>query len=312
VDHAAADGQGAKRIVSRLAKRYSEDVDAACDDASAASPNRSGVRLLRRFSVGTLYHELRNATPPRPTWGIPRRGDDPGRRRFEIRTVDAERFSALRAWAKQRGATVNDVALTAWYRALFAELQPAEGVPMAINVSFDMRRYLEDGCEIPAAMNLSSTETAMLALVDGEPFETTLSRVVRETARLKEGRPGLGQAVKLELAGHLLSLKRLEGTVVEPMRRGRRAGLSYPFLSNFGVIAEEDVTFGEARTTRALMLGPAGHAPFLMLGVSSYRGELSLAIGYCDGEMSGEAIGRIADSAAADLLGAGLHPADGG
>jgi NRPS condensation-like uncharacterized protein len=299
VDHAAADGQGAKRVAYELARVYSQVPSGSVAGASER-PNRGAGRLLRRFSPLALVRELRSYRPPRPTWGVPGAGGEPGRRRHEIRTLSAPRLEAARARARARvdGATVNDLALAAFYRAMFETLKTPADAPMAVNVSFDLRRYLDPAEPLPAAMNLSSTETVLLAGRAGEDAGATLERVTALTRALKAGRSGLAAAVTLELAGRLSSLASLERRVVEPMRRGRAAGISYPFLSNFGVLESGRLAFGEAVPTRALMLGPAGHPPFTMLGVSSYGGELALAIGYCEGETDASFMSDLLDSVA--------------
>ena len=67
------------------------------------------------------------------------------------------------------------------------------------------------------------------------------------------------------------------------MERGQRAGRTYPFLSNFGVLDPERLTLGDLTPTRAVVLPVAGHPPFGMLGASSYQGELTLSMGYARG-----------------------------
>lgn len=300
VDHAAADGQGAKRVAAALAARYAGDGAGG----PGSSRDRGAWRLLGRFTPWTLVSEVARRQAPMATWGLPGTGGEPGRRRHEVRYLGASDLESARRWARERGATVNDLVFCAWYRSLFATLSPKVGAPQAVNLSFDMRRYLDPVRPIPAAMNLSCIETALLSRSEGESFEGTLDRIQRETARLKQGRPGLGAAVLLEVVGRLLSLKRLEAMVVAPMVRGRAAGRSYPFLSNFGVIDEAALAFGDVRPDHCVLLGPAAHPPFMMLTAGTYRGRMALALGYCEGEMNGGLVARLADTVLAELVGA--------
>jgi NRPS condensation-like uncharacterized protein len=69
------------------------------------------------------------------------------------------------------------------------------------------------------------------------------------------------------------------------MERGQRAGRTYPFLSNFGVLDAAALGFGELQPSRVVVLPVAAHPPFAMLGVSSYSGELTLSLGFAIGEI---------------------------
>ncbi len=300
IDHVAADGQGAKQVAELLATAYSSQ-SWMLNDRPAAAPDRSAQRLLHRFPLAQKVSLLRSLESIRPAWGLPVAGEHPGKRHHGIATVDAESFVALHARAKAAGATVNDVVLAAFYRALFVELQPTEGRPMALNVSFDLRRYLDPADPMPAAANLSGMETARLARVSGERFSGTLTRVVAEMARLKGGQPGVASAVQLEYASRL-GFRRVERMSTEPMRRGREHGVSFPFLSNLGVLDPHALAFAGTMPSRALVLPPVGHPPFMMLAPSSYVGELSLAIGYADGETDPAVVERILAGMVAELL----------
>lgn len=299
VDHVAADGQGAKCIAESLAAAYSSPRGQA--ECRGAVPDRSARRLMRRFSVAARIRALRGRDTTRPTWGMPSLGGDPGTRRHALASIAAGGFSAVRASAKRSGATVNDALLAAFYRALFERLTPEEGRPMAVNVSFDMRRYLDASDPMPAAANLSSIETALLPAVAGEPFGRTLERVVEVMADLKRGTPGLGSAVLLEYS-RLLGYRRVEQMAVEPMQRGRQHGVSFPFLSNFGVLDDAALAFGDAAPVAAFVLPPVGHPPFVMLGPSTYRSEMTLAVGYAEEESDGDAMRRFLAGMAADLV----------
>lgn len=277
VDHTTADGQGAKQGLYLLAAACAGDVPEPPSD-------RSWARLRRRFSLLQRVDAIRSRQAPRPTWGIPRIGEDTGGRRYAVATLGPDAFAALRARGREHGATVNDIVLTSLYRALFEALDTRFDRPMALNVSFDLRRYLDASDPMPPLSNLSSVETALVPCVAHEDFEVTLARVHAETERLKCGTPGLGSAVLLEYACRLQGASGFRETVAEPMARGREHGVSFPFLSNFGVLDPARLTFAGALADRAVVFGPAGHPPFVMLGASSFADTLALTMGWADGE----------------------------
>lgn len=294
IDHTAADGQGAKQCLYLIASAMGRE--------PAPQPgDRSWRRLKRRFSLARRIAAVRARQAPRPTWGLSSAGRERGRRRFVVESMRSDEFRRARDRARESGATVNDLALAGFYRALWDALDAPPERPMAVNVSFDMRRYLGESDPMPPAANLSSTETALLTRVAGETFRDTLARATAEAARLKTGQPGLGSAFLLEYVGRLQGATGLRRTVVEPMERGRAAGISFPFLSNFGVLDPGRLVFGGVVPDRAIVLGPAGYAPFMMLGVSSYQDTLTLASGYAEGETDGALVARIVQDVAHDL-----------
>jgi NRPS condensation-like uncharacterized protein len=307
IDHTAADGQGAKACLAALARAYATaardgDSGAAALDAtssisadagqtagapapSAALPDRSWRRLRQAAGPRRITSAVLRRRDPRPTWGLPALGGTPGSRVHEVATVSAEEFSAAREWGRERGFTVNDLVLAAFYRAMFGVLDAPAGVPMVVRVSFDQRRYLAPDDPMPPASNLSSVEAVELDRILGEAFEGAADRVHERMEAVKSASPGLGSAALLETMYRARGFSRLHAEQTEAMRRGQEAGRSYPFVSNFGVLDAEPLAFDGAEPVRAVMLPVAGHPPFVMLGASTYRGELSLAIGYADGEI---------------------------
>ena len=298
IDHTAADGQGARACAELLAAAYSGTLEA---DSRATATDRSWRRLRRAVGWPRLMRAARRRKDPPPTWGIPHLLGETGVGHHELLTLSAERFSAVRAWGRQHRYTVNDILLGAFYRALFELLSPREGEPMVVRVSFDQRRYLDRDDPMPAASNLSSIEPVSLGSLAGEQFPGTVARAATEMRHLKESLPGLGSVLLLET---LYRLRGYEGTgrgVVEGMRRGQQAGRTYPFLSNFGVLQPEKVHFGDVIPDRAVMLPVVGHAPFAMLGASSFGGRLTLSMGFHEGEVVPHIARSILDSIDADL-----------
>jgi NRPS condensation-like uncharacterized protein len=254
--------------------------------------------VLRGFGPLKLLRALRSADAGRPTWGAPS-GGEPGGRVFELRRLAPEPFAALRAYGKRQGATVNDLVVSAVYRALFDALDAPADRPMLLNVSFDLRRYLAAPLSAAAA-NMSSVETLAIARVPGEPFDATLRRVSARLDELKQGTPGLRGAVLLEVVGRLGygATFRAAG---EPMLRGRDHGVSFPFVSNFGVLDPQRLRFGDLVPADVVVLPPASLPPFVMVGVSTWADRLTLAVGFPPDAMPREFVARVLDSAIADL-----------
>jgi NRPS condensation-like uncharacterized protein len=298
VHHVVTDGQGAKEVAYRFAETYSA-LARGERPAPARAGSRSGLQVLRRFDPVTLVSAAYQADAGRPTWGVPSVGE-PGQRRFEVRTLSPERFGALRAYGKARGATVNDLVVTAVVRALFDALEAPTDRPMLLNVSFDLRRYLP-APPSAAALNLSSIETLAVTRVPGEPFADTLRGVSSRLAELKAGKPGLRGAVLMELMGRLGGYGLLMKAGGEPMLRGRQHGVSFPFVSNFGVLDPARLRLGPLEPAEAVVLPPSSLPPFVMVGVSTWHDRLSLVVGYPPDAMPEGFAARLLDAARDEL-----------
>ena len=93
------------------------------------------------------------------------------------RKLGRRRTAELKDFARVKGATLNDVVLTAYYRCLFQRLALSPGSEIQIPVMVDMRRYLKKGGEFVSLTNLASTVITQLAYWPEERFEATLVRV---------------------------------------------------------------------------------------------------------------------------------------
>jgi NRPS condensation-like uncharacterized protein len=317
IDHTAADGQGAKACAELLAAAFSGSGGGSPSDARSASlavpggasaaalvqPDRSWRRLRRAAGLPRMIDCALSHKELPPTWGLPSAGNAPGRRRHHLVTLPAEEFSAKREWGKVHGFTVNDMIVAAFYRAMFSTLETPDDSPMVVRVSFDQRRYLPASDAMPSACNLSSVEPLALARTHGEAFEATVARVNAKMQRLKASSPGLGNALLLEVLFRLKGCEATRRDMVAQMERGQRAGRSYLFVSNFGVLDAERLSFGDAAPTRAVMLPVAGHPPFAMLGASSFLGELTISMGFAEAETDAAVPMRILSAMASDLAG---------
>jgi len=63
------------------------------------------------------------------------------------RKLGRERTAELKKYGRAKGATLNDVVLTAYYRCLFQRLAMSPGTELQIPVMVDMRRYLVVPCK---------------------------------------------------------------------------------------------------------------------------------------------------------------------
>ena len=70
--------------------------------------------------------------------------------------------------------------------------------------------------------------------------------------------------------------------MAEAAQTGRKYNVTFPLLSNFGVIC--NYRFGELHTLKGYVSSPIMYPPGFMLGASTFNGEMMLSVGYCGRE----------------------------
>lgn len=278
VNHSACDAGGLKEYVSILSDVYSR---LSADPGYSVRPNLCGRR--DQSQVFEHIKDLDSIEPrggPRPTWTLPQKGDISSL--HSIRYIPRERFGAIKDYARDKKATINDLLLTALYSTLFEVNNTGYAEPMTIQVSIDLRRYCPDN-KAEAICNLSGALYLGVERIQGEVFEKTLERIASFMRKLKEDYPGIESAKGLEyMYGQGYPV--LENWLKESGVQSRKHNVTYPLLSNFGLLKEYN--FGGLHTVKGYISSPIMYPPGFMLGVSTYNEEMTLSIGYCGQENS--------------------------
>ena len=197
---------------------------------------------------------------------------------------------------KEQQATLNDVIMTAYFRALshftvYAEPRTAEKM---IGLTIDLRRYLPN-YTTGAICNLSGMEMPVIKMEDDESFKQTLVRIKQSMDKIKSQNPGLSSAAGMELlAGMKLSV--VKEMYNQQYEQALQMGMALPLLINFGVIADEPIQFGEVQAEDGYMTSPIMYAPFFSMGASFYNGRLTFTIGYHTPDTSKEKVDKFLES----------------
>lgn len=278
VNHSACDAGGLKEYVSILSDVYSR---LCANPGYSIRPNLCGRR--DQSQVFEYIKDLDRIEPrggPRPTWTLPQKGGTSPL--HSIRHITRERFGTIKKYARDKKATINDLLLTALYRTLFVINNTGYEAPMTIQVSIDLRRYCPDN-KAEAICNLSGALYLGVERIQEEMFEKTLERIASCMRKLKEDYPGIESAKGLEyMYGQGYPV--LKKWLMESGEQSRKYNVTYPLLSNFGVLKEYN--FGELHTVKGYIASPVMYPPGFMLGVSTCNEEMTLSVGYCGQENS--------------------------
>jgi NRPS condensation-like uncharacterized protein len=187
-----------------------------------------------------------------------------------VHPISKERFQKLITYGKANHSTVNDILLTAYFRAL-ADILKLHGKSISIPIMIDMRRYLTN-IKQESLTNLSSTTIIKTTVQKNESFRDTLSNVTFELQAKKDNYLGLNTFIKLnalyKLFGRKLSFQILKKAIKNP-----------PIcMTNIGVIDARQLSFEGSSIANAFIFGSIKYRPHLQIAASSYDDTLTLTV----------------------------------
>ncbi len=297
VNHACCDAGGLKECVSILTSIYQQLMH---DRNYAVAPNpgrRDQTQLWENINVYDMWQSADSLSQfcGEPCL-FPVTNYANNKTDYVLRQVRGGQLANLLAYARRQGVTVNDLLLTACYRALFLMNKTQALNPQTFRVTVDLRQYLPDR-RAAAICNLSSIVYPAIRYAEGEKFTATLHKVTQAMKFLKEQKSGLISALLFEVYSRL---------GYEQVIRWMCAGQSEPLplvLSNIGVISKEAVCFGDCTAIDGYMIGPALLTPGFLIAVSTYRDALTVAMAYFEPAVTQNQIERYLDLLVAEILG---------
>jgi len=281
LNHVAADGEGVKQYAYLLATTYRK---LATDPSYRPELYLEGMLCQSNAFGGTGFLKsiiaLRRCIMPRPAWGFPLTGNDLSDRAFEIRRIRPERFSIIKEYGRRQQASVNDIVLAAFYRALFKIIDPPKGVSLCVSVPIDLRRYLPPS-KAPTVCNLLCCLYPTITREYRETFEHTLGRIHEAMAAIKSTEPGVGTPLYQKLI-FKLGFERVQYITDRITGWMVRTGKANPCLSNVGIINEQQLDFGDVEVADAFVLSPVEYPPHFMLAFSTFRETITFTSGFCN------------------------------
>jgi NRPS condensation-like uncharacterized protein len=271
VNHMAFDGASFKRYLVMLGRIYTQIIAGSTGTAESPDATDRGLgAVFRTFAIRDLVqlalrsesHAQRQAPARLPVL-------EPGRPRAEFvcRRIGPSQFGELLSCARERGVTLNDIVMAAYFQALWEFAQPDDGV-LNVACMVDLRRSLED-MDTGAYSNLSSmvlTECRRFG-----DFSRTLDEAHSAMVHAKSDTPGLSGLPFLALLRRVLPHGIFKSVV--------KGAVTYPLISitNLGVIPDE-LDFGTASLVDAYILTALKREPALQLTFSTFRQTLTLSM----------------------------------
>ena len=190
--------------------------------------------------------------------------------RFSLMSLDEPACLGLKRFAAHKRATLNDVLLTRFFRALRSVLRPAPDAVPLVDVPVDLRRHLPPDTRL-SLCNAASPIRCALRLDMGSSFEDTLARVKTRMEEEKQRRHEFAVVCPLLFFRRFISYPAIKRGLAE---RGRP---HVPVFSNLGILPSE--VFERAQVRDAALLASVSLRGPLSVAVSTYANRLRFSAG---------------------------------
>ncbi|MEH7041637.1 condensation protein [Bacillus pseudomycoides] len=303
LSHLCSDGAGVKEYINLLGAIYTElylgkSKDQIIKEFGEGNESfRDQSPVFKYAGIPDVKSAYRpNQEQQASLWSFPSQPNKNIYPKMAVRRLSHEQTLRLIQWTKAQQATLNDTIMTAYFRALsrftvYAEPRTAEKM---IGLTIDLRRYLPNHTT-GAICNLSGMEMPVIKMEDDESFNQTLARVKQSMDKIKSQNPGLSSAAGMELLAGI-KLSAVKEMYKQQYEQALQMWMALPLLTNFGVIADEPIKFGEVQAEDGYMTSPIMYAPFFTMGASSYNGRLTFTIGYHTPDTSKEKVDQFLES----------------
>ena len=194
-------------------------------------------------------------------------------KRFITKMMEPELFKAIKEKGKAAGASINDVLLAAYFRALIKEKGADITTPINITSMMDLRRHMITKDTV-GCTNMTAFMPCKLAEGIGETFEDTLIRVLVETTKQKnDDVAGLYGIPLLGLAYKLFWLDCIATFAI-------RLGYDNPLIqmSNLGVMKGENVNFEGCTMYDCFITGAVKYKPYFQFTCVTREGNMKFCV----------------------------------
>ena len=292
INHSCCDGTGTKEYIKLLSEIYStlergETYVPKPKQRSRIDQDRLFDSLGIKDPVSAWNGEL---DLPKNMWPFPWLQGKPETYRVCVLKLPGY-YSVLSKYSKARNATINDMLLTAYYRAMhkITGIQPY--LPMNISITVDLRRYIPER-KTEGIRNFSAGLDTKLSCANSETFEGTLVRVSEMMNGIKNDHPGLQSAIGLERVEEALFSDTLSYYITAAQNAGF-IPMCTPVLSNLGFINKTLFKFSDTFVTDAYIVPPAISAPSILLCVGTYNNEITMAMSHYEEQVHQDDIYRL-------------------
>lgn len=191
--------------------------------------------------------------------------------RFNFKKLSSDTVKALKEKGKEYDATLNDVFMTAYARAISTRLAPSDDKRLVITSMKNLRDHI-DSANSESITNLTGFMPCVLQEL-GDSFGDTLLKVSEQNDISKQDKYcGLYGIPLLALAFKVFPYTIAEFAI--------KVGYENPLIgmSNIGVIPNDSLEMYGLKCVDAFMTGATKFKPYIQLTSTTFKGETTLCI----------------------------------
>lgn len=279
ISHLCVDGSDGKYLLSKLAEAYRMIMKKGnADGLEIKDGSREAEQVYEQISKKEYRSLMHNPIPGiKSVFPYPTEASGEGQLIFQM--VSSDVMASAKTKAAAKGATLNDVLLTACYHAYASLPGNSAEDAMSIMSMMDLRKHCKAG-DSEGLCNITGSLPTTLPEGLGADFEETLMQIAAQTRAQKED----------PLAG-MEGMPLLHGVVrTVPMRMLQLAvkhvyGSMAVGLTNLGVLKAEEFALGNLEPDMAVFGGPLKKKPAMQVSAISLGGSCVLSVA---GEMTEE------------------------
>ena len=185
-------------------------------------------------------------------------------------SIDADRFLKIKEYGKTRGATINDMFLTAFYLTV-AEYVKEISEDIKIPCMVDLRRF-KDEKQVGALYNLTSTLVVCINSDESNSFYEVLYKINSKMENLISDFKALN--------GYLYMVGMFEAmpsTVTHALIKKLFSNFPIAY-SNLGIIDDKKLNFGSVGVSDCFMTGSIKKKPYFWLAFSTFKKKVTISI----------------------------------
>lgn len=262
ISHLVCDGNGFKNLIYLLCDLYNRNE--ISDPLSLMKRDFSQLTEQLKPSSGMMLKMLTSMLFHYKNTKIYEKGDKENDFLIEHQ-IDSTVMCEIKARAKMRQATINDVFLTAYARAI-AKLYQQRKINIPCTV--DLRKYAKKPNGIA---NLTGSYNLNVKINKEDDFAKTLSLVSKKMKKQKE--------TKNDIAGPMLLTSKYEKSTLEQFKKiyGNMNTSAFTDFTNLGIIDDQRLSFQGVHVQEAVGFSGLNKAPCFQIAISTFKNKMTIS-----------------------------------
>lgn len=289
INHMITDGCGFKNYMYLLCDLYNKcEKDECCKFNYKDFRKQSLRQISGNFSLykkwKILFSKLNVSMPPE-SFKFALKGDSHNAVVL-TRNIERDNFDNIKKYAKHKGASINDMIITAYMREIYRRLGTSD---ITIPCPVDLRKFKKKK-QIFGICNLTGLYNCTVRMSDSEAFDETLDKVTEQMNAQKSSTACMKLPMLLNIIYNVVPLRIL----IKKFSNMRMT----PFITytNLGIIDDRRLYFGNHNIESAYITTAIKKNPYFQLSVSTFKDRCTLSVSLFAAEEDVKLVNDILDN----------------